>query len=180
MIKTLRRILFAEIPSGRPEQRLLDLDAARGLAIVLVVIGHIAGKTFPAGNGWYLSLMGLIYQFHMPLFMALTGTTFALSLPLLSSWREVLVFSMRRVKRLFVPYLVVGLVVLSGKLIAVHFVHVDNPASSFLADAAMLVVMPVEGVAELGGGSCAMATAVAILALACLISRAFWSIIPFE
>jgi fucose 4-O-acetylase-like acetyltransferase len=144
----LRRILLAEIPYGKPQQRLLDIDAARGLAITLVVIGHIGASKMPAGNHWYLTLMALIYQFHMPLFMTLTGITFALSLPPLESWSEVFAYSTRRIKRLFVPYLILGLAVLAGKTAAVHFVHVDNPPTALVDDLAMLLLAPTDSVAR--------------------------------
>jgi fucose 4-O-acetylase-like acetyltransferase len=148
MIKTLRRIILEKIPCQRPPERQLDLDAARGFAIILVVIGHIATTNFSAGNGWYLSFVNLIYQFHMPLFMVLTGITFALSLPCFNSWPEVLAYSTRRVKRLLVPYLVIGLLVLIGKLVACHFMHVDNAPGSFTEGVIGLVRNPTESAAK--------------------------------
>jgi fucose 4-O-acetylase-like acetyltransferase len=148
MVEILRRILFQEIPSERPASRLLDIDAARGLAIVLVVIGHVTSWKMPLGNHWYLILMILIYRFHMPLFMALTGITFALSLPYFRAWAEVGAFSIRRVTRLLIPYLVIGLVTITGKSVAQHFMHVDNPSRGFIEDVDMLLLVPTEGVAR--------------------------------
>lgn len=149
MIKSLRRVILQTIPYGRPASRLLDIDAARGLAIVLVVMGHVAtaGK-WPADNDWYLVLMVLIYRFHMPLFMVLTGITFALSLPRFNSWTEVRSFSVRRAKRLFVPYLVIGLIILIGKSVASHFMYVDNPPTTLVENAITLLLVPAEGVAR--------------------------------
>jgi peptidoglycan/LPS O-acetylase OafA/YrhL len=57
-------------------------------------------------------------------------------------------YSARRVSRLLVPYLAIGLTVLLGKMVAIHFVHVDNPPASFLIDAEMLVLVPIESVAR--------------------------------
>ena len=73
--------LFGELAYEKPKERLLGIDAARGLAILLVVIGHVVARDMPAGNEWYAQLKDTIYLFHMPLFMVLTGMTFALSLP---------------------------------------------------------------------------------------------------
>jgi fucose 4-O-acetylase-like acetyltransferase len=134
------RALLRELPCEKPTARLLGLDAARGLAILLVVLGHVVARDMPAGNAWYAHLKDTIYRFHMPLFMALTGVTFALSLPRFAGWTEVARFSLRRIERLFVPYLVFGLLVILGKLVAARYVTVDNPVddSALLA----LVVRP--------------------------------------
>jgi fucose 4-O-acetylase-like acetyltransferase len=132
--------LLRELPYEKPKARLLDLDAARGLAILLVVLGHVAARDIPAGNEWYARLKDTVYLFHMPLFMALTGITFAFSLPRFAAWAGVARFSMKRVERLFVPYVVFGLLIILGKLFAARYVKVDNlPGDAALLD---LVVRP--------------------------------------
>lgn len=118
--------LFRELPCDKPSGRLVALDAARGLAILLVVIGHVVARDLPAGNEWYARLKDTIYLFHMPLFMTLTGISFALSLPRFAAWSDVARFSGKRVERLFVPYVVFGLVIIAGKLVAARYVQVDN------------------------------------------------------
>src|SRR5213075_2870897 len=62
----LSSVLLAEIPAARPASRVQFLDAARGLAIVLVVIGHVVARGLPEGNDWYGYLKEMIYGFHMP------------------------------------------------------------------------------------------------------------------
>ena len=119
--------LFAEIPLGRPAARLRDVDAARGLAIFLVVVGHVVARDMPAGNAWYEHLKDAIYLFHMPLFMVLTGITFALSLPRFADWAGVARFSFQRLERMFIPYVVFGLIIIGGKIVASRFLYVDNP-----------------------------------------------------
>jgi len=127
--------LFRELPVERPKGRLTYLDAARGLAILLVVIGHVSASGRPLDNEWHDRLKDTIYQFHMPLFMVLTGITFALSLPRCAAWAEVARFSMKRVERLFVPYVLLGLSILFGKLLVARYVYVDNlPGDSALQD----------------------------------------------
>jgi len=144
----LSRALLAEIPAARPASRVQFLDAARGLAIVLVVIGHIVARGFPEGNYWYSYLNDVIYLFHMPLFMALTGMSFALSLPRISSWPQVAAFSAKRTERLLVAYVAFGVLILAGKLLAAHFMHVDNAAHGDLDDVFRLLLVPVDSVAQ--------------------------------
>jgi fucose 4-O-acetylase-like acetyltransferase len=118
---------FRELPCEKPAARRIDLDAARGLAILLVVLGHVVARDLPADNLWYVRVKHAIYLFHMPLFMALAGVSFALSLPRLVAWADVVRFSLKRIERLFVPYLAFGLIVIAGKLVAARYVAVDNP-----------------------------------------------------
>lgn len=58
------------------EQRIQWLDIARGIGIVLVVVGHaergLMAGGIAQGEGWNLFDLGL-YTFHMPLFMLLAG-----------------------------------------------------------------------------------------------------------
>ena len=144
----LSRVLLAEIPAARPASRVQFLDAARGLAIILVVIGHVVARELPAGNYWYAYLNDVIYRFHMPLFMVLTGMSFALSLPRFSAWPQVAAFSAKRAERLLVAYVAFGVLILAGKLAAAHFMHVDNPAHGDLGDLFRLLVVPVDSVAQ--------------------------------
>jgi fucose 4-O-acetylase-like acetyltransferase len=147
-----RRSLFDMLSgplAGRVRvDRQYDIDAARGLAIILVVIGHVVARGMPLDNDWYAVLKELIYRFHMPLFMALTGITFALALPGFDSWRAVAAFSRRKLKRLVVPYLFFGLLILAGKLIASRYMYVDNvPRGSLADDLLALIVRPADSAA---------------------------------
>lgn len=106
--------------------RLLDIDRAKGLTIILVVIGHIAARDRPTGNDWYILLQFLINSFHMPFFMYLAGYVFFYSAnasnPRPTYWGYV----RRRAERLLIPYLAVGLLIVVGKFAARGLVHVDN------------------------------------------------------
>jgi fucose 4-O-acetylase-like acetyltransferase len=149
MLKQIYRFFFQEIPTAKRDSRLLDLDAARGLAIILVVIGHINSKgSVPGGNNWFFILSEMIYLFHMPLFMVLSGITFALSLPTFRSLGEITAYSLKRVKPLIVPYVALGLLIIVGKQVAVRFMDVSNPPGTFLSSAAMLVLYPTESAAR--------------------------------
>lgn len=65
---------------ARPASRDLSLDVAKGIGIILVVIGHAWRGLDSAGmigNPWLFQLIDrLIYNFHMPLFFLLSGMTF--------------------------------------------------------------------------------------------------------
>ncbi len=141
------KALFREIPYDKPKARLSDVDAARGLAIFLVVVGHVVARETPAGNEWYAQLKETIYLFHMPLFMVLTGITFALSLPRFQAWSAVARFALQRVERLLVPYVAFGLLVLAGKWAVSHFLHVDNMPEGSTADLVRLLLFPASSVA---------------------------------
>lgn len=58
--------------------RLCWIDAARGIGILLVVLGH-AIRPGMVEEPWCDFLFRLIYSFHMPLFFVLSGFTFALT-----------------------------------------------------------------------------------------------------
>lgn len=63
-----------------PSTRDLSMDVAKGVGIILVVIGHAWRGLESAGligNAWLFRLIDqLIYNFHMPLFFLLSGMTF--------------------------------------------------------------------------------------------------------
>lgn len=74
-------------------KRLDWIDIAKGIAIILVIVGHTVPNPSP--------LRHAIFSFHMPVFFFLAGYTFRPK-----PWRELLSGS---VPRLLVPYLVLAL-----------------------------------------------------------------------
>ncbi|SDB56112.1 acyltransferase family protein [Belnapia rosea] len=107
----------------RPARR-LDLDRARGIAILLVVFGHVVAQQVPPGVEWYEPIRYLLYRFHMPFFLYLSGTVVVLSGLLAKPPGRVV---RQRAERLLVPFFGIGLLILAAKLIALQLVHVDNP-----------------------------------------------------
>ncbi len=85
------------------KSRLGWIDAAKGIGIVLVVLGHAPRHDMFAESALCEFLFQLIYSFHMPLYLAISGYTFGLS------YRRHLetpgVFLKRRAKSLLVPLL---------------------------------------------------------------------------
>lgn len=128
MSATTRGISAGAVRAGMP--RRLDLDRAKGLGILLVVIGHLGARSVPPGNAWYAYLLTVLYQFHMPFFMYLSGYVSLLSGAVdvrPDGWSALV---LRRAERLLLPFLVFGLLIIAGKLWAAHFMVVDNmPAS---------------------------------------------------
>lgn len=52
------------------QQRIYSLDIAKALCIVLVVVGHFNPDNAPA---WWKCINQIIYSFHMPLFLFVSG-----------------------------------------------------------------------------------------------------------
>ena len=52
---------------SQPHKRIDYIDIARGIAIICMVIGH---------NPWNTTLTNVIYSFHMPLFIIVSGIFF--------------------------------------------------------------------------------------------------------
>lgn len=56
--------------------RILQIDVLKGFAILLVVLGHAIYETYSENN----IVFRMIYSFHMPLFMFLSGLPYLFSL----------------------------------------------------------------------------------------------------
>jgi fucose 4-O-acetylase-like acetyltransferase len=107
-----------------------ELDRAKGLAIILVVFGHLVAREDPAGVAWYAPLRMAVYLFHMPFFFYLSGFVTALS----GADRALNGPAIRRrARRLLVPFLAFGLLILAGKLALGRVVTVDNLPPGFLS-----------------------------------------------
>ena len=92
------------------DSRVLTIDVARGIGILLVVLGH--NTLFREGNH---RLYEAIYLFHMPLFFFVSGVTFRLTSP-----GEAL---KKRARALLVPYFMMGAIAV---LLAVQSGDVDK------------------------------------------------------
>ena len=54
------------------KKRYTEVDIARGVGILFVVLGHAIKQT-QVSAGWIRVLAYIIYSFHMPLFFCLSG-----------------------------------------------------------------------------------------------------------
>lgn len=126
------------------KQRFAYIDRTKGLAILLVVLGHLIAREPPPGDGagLFLLIKQSIYSFHMPLFMTVSGLLYGLS------WRpgqrigDDMRNAGKRVLRLLPAYFLFGIVVFFGKLTAQTFTTgVDNPVNG-VNDLAQLLIQP--------------------------------------
>ncbi len=115
----------------------IDIERAKGLAIFLVVLGHVVARTPPDDGGYqlvdaYMALKRAIYFFHMPFFMYLSGYVAFLSGAARTPLAAVPDLARKRFVRLLLPFFAMGLLVLVAKLLAAQVVAVDNVPGSFL------------------------------------------------
>ncbi len=80
-----------------------DIDRAKGLAILLVVFGHLMSSGYPRGNAWYDTAKDIVYTFHMPFFIYLAGCTFFYGGNAENPKPDYPRFLSRRAQRLLVP-----------------------------------------------------------------------------
>lgn len=73
--------------------RIVFLDIAKAICIILVVVGHYMPDNSPM---WYVMLNKVIYTFHMPLFMFVSGYVYIATKKDISYGS----FLMKKVKRL--------------------------------------------------------------------------------
>lgn len=113
--------------------RMLDIDQAKGFTIFLVVLGHIVSTHDPARDAaWYDLLIRLIYSFHMPFFMYLSGLVYFYTYKSPPDFDSYLVGLKKRANRLLAPFLIFSLLVVIGKAASARFVHVDHAPDSAL------------------------------------------------
>ncbi len=108
--------------------RLKFLDTAKGIAIILVVLGHFLPEGSPH---WYVVMRQVIYSFHMPLFLFISGFVYIYSRKDISYGA----FLLSKVRRIVVPYIAVSLLFVFMKLLPQLLgVYVKNPVTllSFL------------------------------------------------
>lgn len=97
----------------KKKNRYTEIDIARGIGILFVVLGHSIKQT-GVSAGWIRILTYIIYSFHMPLFFCLSGFVSAKILPMKRHERGV--YALSRARRLLVPYFVIGLLYIPLKL----------------------------------------------------------------
>jgi fucose 4-O-acetylase-like acetyltransferase len=101
-----------------PKQRSATIDCLKGLAIFLVVWGHCIQFLFHDVDFTFLSNPAfiLIYMFHMPLFMAVSGYLFAISEHRYSAYTLL----KKRAMRLLLPVIVWSLLYYAAAVVAIH------------------------------------------------------------
>jgi fucose 4-O-acetylase-like acetyltransferase len=130
------------------KQRLAELDLAKGLAIFLVVFGHLVTGPDPLGNSWYVTLKVLVYEFHMPFFMFLSGAVFQVTFRASGNFRTTLQFITSRVQRLLPAFVLFSAVIWAGKHAASQFLVVNNFDSRGFAELIEIYLSPSTSVAR--------------------------------
>lgn len=96
---------------------------AKGIGIILVVIGHYDPDCSP---GHWISLINVIYSFHMPLFFVLAGYLCGLFPPELSRYGN---FATQKAFRLMYPFVSVMSLFMLVKFISGFFVQLKHPVN---------------------------------------------------
>ncbi len=102
------------------KKRDTTFDIAKGIAILLVVIGHFIPANAP---GWYEGFIRFFYHFHMPVFFVIAGYFYARSTKQLT-YKELI---KAKFERLMVPYFLLFFIIVGFKFFAQLFVSVDHP-----------------------------------------------------
>jgi fucose 4-O-acetylase-like acetyltransferase len=95
---------------------LYDVKIATGIAILLVVIGHLASRG-QQGIEMYTNIKSVIYKFHMPLFLFLSGYITHYTFKPISSISDYMSFVRKKALRLFPAYIILSFVFLTGKFV---------------------------------------------------------------
>jgi len=106
------------------KERLIHIDIAKALCIVLVAAGHFNPDFEPS---WWRGTVRFIYSFHMPAFMFLSGLLYASS----KTVRTYPEFLANKFIRLMVPYFCASAIIIGIKLLTQSVLPVKNTVSAF-------------------------------------------------
>lgn len=123
-------------------ERLTDIDRAKGFAIFLVVLGHIVAGDLPAGNAWFGYVITVIYSFHMPFFMYLSGFVMMYTYRRLDSAGDYGRYVIGKFNRLAPGFFVFAVIILVGKILTSRFLHVDNMPEGFFEGIRSILLTP--------------------------------------
>ncbi len=129
-------------------ERLFEIDRAKGLAIFLVVVGHVVARQPPIGNEWYEVTKQLIYYFHMPFFMFLSGFVIEYTYKNPQNFSSYSVYIKNKFMRLMPAFMIMAILIYLGKLIASHFIYVDNLQSDDLSGLLDILLHPAQSSAS--------------------------------
>ena len=108
-------------------KRHADLDRLKGVAIFLVVLGHVVSREPPQNAQWYMYLKDSIYLFHMPLFMFISGLILAYARKPMVTLQDYGKYLQSKFIRLIPAYLGFSAIIFIGKAACGQVMHVDNP-----------------------------------------------------
>ncbi len=100
------------------KNRIVYLDNLKGFAIILVVFGHVAEKylffdSYPEYNFIYKMIYDIVYSFHMPLFMIVSGFLYS------TAYYDDYILNKPRIKKhcinLIIVYILISIIVWGAK-----------------------------------------------------------------
>lgn len=103
---------------------------AKGVGIILVVTGHFQVPSIEPSQ--WADIRKIIYSFHMPLFMALSGYLLGQSLPTINIRDYYGSILQKKIKRLLYPYITLSLLLLSVKIAAEFVTDLQHPVDAGL------------------------------------------------
>lgn len=111
-------------------------DALKILAVFLVVIGHVTIRyndtSYPGHETRIARLITfVIYSFHMPLFMAISGSVFQLCVNK-GKYNEFVSFVRNKSRRLLIPYFFVGVAILVPVIVLTNHADIYKSYESLL------------------------------------------------
>lgn len=112
---------MAAMMNSKP--RVVALDIARMVCIILVVIGHYDPSNAPSH---YSNMLSVIYTFHMPVFLFISGYLYIIT----RKEESFNAFITKKIKRLAIPYLVTSAIVITIKLLTQGNAQVDHPVTA--------------------------------------------------
>lgn len=118
-------------------KRIPLIDAAKGLAILLVVVGHYFPKDSPE---YWVLVHDVVYTFHMPVFFMLSGYLFFATMNR-DADASLLRIAGAKLQRLGIPFLTIAALFFAIKFAAQFFVTLDHPVN--LARFVQVFVSPV-------------------------------------
>ncbi len=124
------------------KQRLYELDRGKGLAIILVVMGHIVARTEPLGAGWYMMLRFTIYLFHMPFFVFLSGVAMSYTYRNVDSIGDYFDYTKNKFNRFIPIFFIFGVITVIAKTLAEKYLSVDNTSTNLAVGLRDLVFFP--------------------------------------
>lgn len=91
-------------------KHLIDVDISIGIAIILVVYGHLL---FDVKHlAWFVDSRKIIYKFHMPLFMFFSGLLMSYTYKPVRDKKEFFKFLKKKINKFFPPYLLFSMIFL--------------------------------------------------------------------
>lgn len=112
-------------------KRLIDIDIATGIAIILVVIGHLASRS-ETGIEAYVNLKRVIYKFHMPLFLCLSGYIAYYTYHPIKSFKGYIEYEKKKFFRIFPAYVILAITFFIGKYVFVENTDIEKSLLNIL------------------------------------------------